>query len=290
MKKKLSGYLITRYSTPGSVYAFNRLLEEAKKLDIDLMEIGVADCTIINGKVYFKGSLLPERDFAIVRYYIPAFTEGLCKQAKKVYNNTESIVKFRNKFNQLNYINSDHFKHPKSILGSASTDFEFLSRKLDTPFVAKGLESYGGQQIFLIRNIFDYDSLRFHFDNAKEFLFQKFISESKGEDIRIFAIKGETVAAMKRISDGDFRSNHSLGGTSVKVDITDELKEIGRDVYKQTGVDFLGVELLEGEDGLYFCEINTVPGFESLDVTNEVNIARLMLEEIKKDFSLENKS
>ena len=290
MKKKLSGYLITRYSMPGRVYAFNRLLEEAKDLDIDLMEIGIADCTIINGKVYFKGELLPERDFAIVRYYIPAFTEGLCRQAKKVYNNTESIVRFRNKFNQLIYINSDHFKHPKSILGSASTDFEFLSRKLDTPFVAKGLESYGGQQIFLIRNIFDYDSLRFHFNDAKEFLYQKFISESKGEDIRIFVVKGETVAAMKRISDGDFRSNHSLGGKSVKVEITEQLKEIGRDIYKQTDIDFMGVELLEGNDGLYFCEINTVPGFESLDATNDVNIARIMLQEIKNDFSLDNKS
>ncbi|MCR5095677.1 MAG: hypothetical protein K6A70_02945 [Erysipelotrichaceae bacterium] len=289
MKKKLSGYLISKYSYPGNVYAFNRFLEEAKNLDIDLKEIGVADCTIINNKVYFKGELLPERDFVIVRYYIPAFTEALCRLAKKQYNNTENIVKFRNKFNQLTSINSKYFKHPKSILGSASTDFEFLQRKLDLPFVAKGLESYGGQQIFLIRNIFDFDSLRFHFNDAKEFLYQKFISESKGEDIRIFVIKGETVSAMRRVSDGDFRSNHSLGGTSLKVEITDELKEIGRDVYEQTGVDFLGVELLQGNDGLYFCEINTIPGFESLDAINEVNLAKMMLEEIKKDFAIDNK-
>ena len=124
MKKKLSGYLISKYSYPGNVYAFNRFLEEAKNLDIDLKEIGVADCTIINNKVYFKGELLPERDFVIVRYYIPAFTEALCRLAKKQYNNTENIVKFRNKFNQLTSINSKYFKHPKSILGSASTDFE----------------------------------------------------------------------------------------------------------------------------------------------------------------------
>ena len=94
---------------------------------------------------------------------------------------------------------------------------------------------------------------------------------------------------MRRVSDGDFRSNHSLGGTSLKVEITDELKEIGRDVYEQTGVDFLGVELLQGNDGLYFCEINTIPGFESLDAINEVNLAKMMLEEIKKDFAIDNK-
>ena len=285
MKKKLSGYLISKYSYPGKVYAFKRLLEEAENLDIDLREIGVADCTIINGKVYFKGELLPERDFAIVRYYVPAFTEGLCKLVKKQYNDTEIIARFRNKYNQISSIKSDYFKQPKSILGSASTDYEFLQNKLGLPFIAKGLESYGGQQIFLIRNIFDYDSLKFHFNDAKEFLYQQFISESRGEDIRIFVVKGETVAAMKRTSDGDFRSNHSLGGSSAKVEITDELRNIGKDIFEQTGIDFVGVELLQGSDGLYYCEINTVPGFESLDITNEINLAKTMLEVIKKDFA-----
>ncbi len=285
MKKKLSGYLISKYSYPGKVYSFRRFLEEAENLDIDLREIGVADCTIINGKVYFKGELLPERDFAIVRYYVPAFTEALCRLVKKQYNNTEIIARFRNKYNQISSIKSDYFKQPKSILGSASTDYEFLQSKLGLPFIAKGLESYGGQQIFLIRNIFDYDSLKFHFNDAKEFLYQKFISESRGEDIRIFVVKGETVAAMQRTSDGDFRSNHSLGGSSARIEISDELRNIGMDIFKQTGIDFVGVELLKGSDGLYFCEINTVPGFESLDMTNDINLAKIMLEVIKLDFS-----
>ena len=285
MKKKLSGYLISKYSYPGKVYSFRRFLEEAENLDIDLREIGVADCTIINGKVYFKGELLPERDFAIVRYYVPAFTEALCRLVKKQYNNTEIIARFRNKYNQISSIKSDYFKQPKSILGSASTDYEFLQSKLGLPFIAKGLESYGGQQIFLIRNIFDYDSLKFYFNDAKEFLYQQFISESRGEDIRIFVVKGETVAAMQRTSDGDFRSNHSLGGSSARVEIVDELRNIGMDIFKQTGIDFVGVELLKGSDGLYFCEINTVPGFESLDMTNDINLAKIMLEVIKLDFS-----
>ncbi|MBQ1566327.1 MAG: RimK family alpha-L-glutamate ligase [Erysipelotrichaceae bacterium] len=285
MKKKLSGYLISKYSYPGKVYSFRRFLEEAENLDIDLREIGVADCTIINGKVYFKGELLPERDFAIVRYYVPAFTEALCRLVKKQYNNTEIIARFRNKYNQISSIKSDYFKQPKSILGSASTDYEFLQSKLGLPFIAKGLESYGGQQIFLIRNIFDYDSLKFYFNDAKEFLYQQFISESRGEDIRIFVVKGETVAAMQRTSDGDFRSNHSLGGSSARVEISDELRNIGMDIFKQTGIDFVGVELLKGSDGLYFCEINTVPGFESLDMTNDINLAKIMLEVIKLDFS-----
>ena len=285
MKKKLSGYLISKYSYPGKVYSFRRFLEEAENLDIDLREIGVADCTIINGKVYFKGELLPERDFAIVRYYVPAFTEALCRLVKKQYNNTEIIARFRNKYNQISSIKSDYFKQPKSILGSASTDYEFLQSKLGLPFIAKGLESYGGQQIFLIRNIFDYDSLKFYFNDAKEFLYQQFISESRGEDIRIFVVKGETVAAMQRTSDGDFRSNHSLGGSSARIEISDELRNIGMDIFKQTGIDFVGVELLKGSDGLYFCEINTVPGFESLDMTNDINLAKIMLEVIKLDFS-----
>ncbi|MBP5278992.1 MAG: hypothetical protein J6Z03_00780, partial [Erysipelotrichaceae bacterium] len=68
---------------------------------------------------------------------------------KRQYNDTQIIAKFRNKYNQITSIQSEHFKQPKSILGSASTDFEFLESKLGLPFIAKGLESYGGQQIFL---------------------------------------------------------------------------------------------------------------------------------------------
>ena len=61
-------------------------------------------------------------------------------------------------------------------------------------------------------------------------------------------------------------------------------QNIARDIYLQTGLDFLGIDLLYGEGKPYFCEINVMPGFKGAEKASGVNIAKKIIETIRGDF------
>ena len=157
-------------------------------------------------------------------------------------------------------------------------------RYLGSPFVAKGLESSQGTEVMLIENEKDFQDLQSIFSGEKEFLFEEFIRTSIGRDLRFYSIRGKVVACMVRKSQGDFRANVALGAEVEAHEIAPNLCKIAESIYKQTQLDFLGVDLLFGEDKPYFCEINVMPGIEGIEKASKMNIARCIIETIKGDF------
>ena len=89
---------------------------------------------------------------------------------------------------------------------------------------------------------------------------------------------------MQRKSQGDFRANVALGATVEPYSISEWIRQCAMDIYTQTGLDFLGIDLLFGEDKPYFCEINVMPGIEGIEKASGVNVARKIIETIKGDF------
>ena len=69
-----------------------------------------------------------------------------------------------------------------------------------------------------------------------------------------------------------------------KMEITPAIEQIAANIYEQTGLDFLGIDLLFGDDKPYFCEINVMPGIEGIEKASGVNVARKIMEVIKGDF------
>ena len=65
---------------------------------------------------------------------------------------------------------------------------------------------------------------------------------------------------------------------------TDEIRQIAKDVYEQTGLDFTGIDLLFGKDRFYLCEINVMPGLEGIEQATGVNVAGRMMDMICGDF------
>jgi glutathione synthase/RimK-type ligase-like ATP-grasp enzyme len=90
---------------------------------------------------------------------------------------------------------------------------------------------------------------------------------------------------MIREAESDFRANVALGAHTRKYAVDDTIRSIAQDIYLQTGLDFLGIDLLFGKEGFYFCEINVMPGLEGIEQTTGVNVATAILETIKGDFS-----
>lgn len=280
----LNGYLIERYNNMGNIYTSAHIVEEAKKIGIHMDIIGANDTYLFNNNIFNQGRQLEHRDIVINRYHYGNIKDEINLLADKCYNNLDYYKPLMSKYNQLCTLNSQYFKKPKFLLGTAQMPYDELRSILDSEFVVKGLKSSKGHDVFLIKDNADY--IEFQNKNPKdtEFLFEEFISESFGKDLRLLCLRGETIACMKRQSKGDFRANVALGAEIETYPITRELAEIGKEIYGQTHLDVVGVDLLFGKDGFYFCEINGRPGLQGIESVSNVNIAKEFVEIIAKDF------
>lgn len=284
---KISGYIIEKYNKMDGAYTCHRLVNEAKSLNINLKIIGVNDCCITEQGVINTEYQLTCRDFIINRYKWGKIKDVVNLLANKSYNNIKSYDIYINKYEQIKSLRSEEFLIPKYILSTSMFPYKNLVTQLDTPFVAKGLESSMGREVMLIQNERDYSLLSKEYSIDKEWLFEEFISQSYGKDLRLFCIRGKAIACMMRKSKMDFRANVALGATVEGIIIEASLQRIAEDIYKQTRLDFVGIDLLFGKEKYYLCEINVMPGLEGIEHATGINIAREILTMIKKDFDNE---
>ena len=266
-------------------YTCNRLVEEARKKDIKLEIVGVHDCILTKEGVINCSIHLEEKDFIINRYKWGAIKDALNCLAKRAYNKIECSDTFKNKYLQVKNLRSEFFSIPKYALGSFSTPFSFIENQIGAPFVAKALESSRGNEVYLIENESDFQYLRNKHEIDREWLFEEFISESKGRDLRLICIRGEAVACMQRSSNGDFRANVALGASVSKVEITPHLQNIARDIWQQTDLDIIGIDLLFGKEGYYLCEINVMPGLQGIEKASGINVAAKIMKMIEQDLA-----
>ncbi len=109
--------------------------------------------------------------------------------------------------------------------------------------------------------------------------------EQRHRDLRIYVVGEEVVGAMYRYApDNDWRTNVAVGG-SVE-DATDSLPEpvteMAVDAAQVIGLDYAGVDIVEGEEGWYVLEVNPTAGFKGLFEATHVSpapyIAKLAIE------------
>ncbi|MFB6177223.1 MAG: RimK family alpha-L-glutamate ligase [Halobaculum sp.] len=86
-------------------------------------------------------------------------------------------------------------------------------------------------------------------------------------DLRVYVVGDEVVGAMRRFApEGDWRTNVALGGDVT--DGTDALSETVREMAltaaETVGLDYAGVDLVEGYDGWSVLEVNPTAGFKGL--------------------------
>ena len=98
---------------------------------------------------------------------------------------------------------------------------------------------------------------------------QEFIggNAERARDLRVYVVDSEVVGAMFRYApEGDWRTNVALGGDVE--DAAGAVSETVLDAAKRAtaamGLDYAGVDLIEGEDGWYVLEINPTAGFKGL--------------------------
>ena len=108
----------------------------------------------------------------------------------------------------------------------------------------------------------------------KPHLFQEFIAESTGRDLRVIVVGEEALGGMERVSAGDFRSNLARGGHAAPYPVDEDTAALAVRIAKILRLDYCGIDFLFGKNGLLVCEVNSNAFFGGFEKTTGVNVAR----------------
>ncbi|MFB6269601.1 MAG: RimK family alpha-L-glutamate ligase, partial [Halobacterium sp.] len=103
-------------------------------------------------------------------------------------------------------------------------------------------------------------------------------------DLRVYVVDGDIVGTMRRYApENDWRTNVALGGSVEGVDdLPADAADMALEAADVVGLDYAGVDLVEGHDGWHLLEINPTAGFKGLfkatGVSPAPHIAKLAIE------------
>ena len=157
-----------------------------------------------------------------------------------------------------------------------------IERVGGAPVVIKLLEGTQGIGVILAPDIKVAEAIIETLHSANQnVLIQRFISESRGRDIRALVVGDRVVAAMRRTASGDeFRSNVHRGGMTEAVAITPEYEQAAVRSAQIMGLKVAGVDMLEGDDGPLVMEVNSSPGLEGIETATRLDVAGAIIDHI----------
>lgn len=274
-------------------YTTKRLLEEAKKADLDTKFISVVDVKLgVDDKIdaiYDKKSLsdfdyiLPRIDSkrAVVGYPVMRFLDEL--GVNKPYS-AETVIVAHNKFITLERLVSKGIKVPETYLtGSKKSALEIL-KKQKLPIMIKLLSGFGGQGVMVIESEEAGKSVIDTMNRLRQgILIEKFV-ENPGEDIRGIVAGDEIIASFKRVaSNDDKRTNIKAGGKAVVFKLTSEMEDIALKSARAIGSKICAVDMIPGKDGINVIEVNINPGIQGIEKATDINVAQRLISFVKSE-------
>lgn len=274
--------LINAYANMHAVNSqVRRLREELEKqgVEVDIRHNGSLSAAITeNGRCH-----IAVEDYAFCIYldkdsYASQMME---RQGLRLFNPHAAIQICDDKMETFLHLSNHDIPMPRTIPAplcyypNTPIQTEWLNHVADTlglPLVVKECNGSLGAQVYLVSTREELYALATRLQGKKH-LYQQFISHSTGRDVRVIVVGGRVVAAMKRVSHQDFRSNIELGGCGEPIDLPPEAACICEKVAEILGLDYCGVDLLFGEDGFLLCEVNSNAFFEGVEATTHINVA-----------------
>jgi len=113
---------------------------------------------------------------------------------------------------------------------------------------------------------------------------QKFV-EHEGFDLRVMVLDGRVLAAMRRRSPHDFRTNVSRQAQAEPVELTDRERDWALRASAAVGTRIAGVDILYERSGEgYVIEVNGVPGWRALARVAKCDVAGELIRSIERTF------
>jgi len=276
-----------------------RFVREGKKMDIDVkiikpsqFDILVTQCNRESILIDGKAAPLPDFVFPYFNhndqgYFALAIVRQLQRLGVHVFNGADVIETVRDKLHTHQILAQSGIDTPDTMLAKFPVNIDLIEENIGFPVVVKTLNGALGIGVFLLENRSAFQDLMELVGETNpnlQLIFQKFVSVSKGRDLRLFIVDGQVIAAMeRRAQDGGFKANYSSGATVHEFTPDAESIDIAVKTAEVLNIDIGGIDLLFKENGGYtICEANTFPGFKGLEKASGVNVAEYILTTMRR--------
>ncbi len=281
VKSRLKSYQATRYT------------EEAEKLGIKLKHVCSEDFEIVEpsdqkNKIWHKGRYIKVPDVLITRltgmkYFSHALVRLLKSMGVIVINSPSAIEIADDKLRTIQVLTANNLPIPKSILAKYPVDIDFIANKLGFPLIMKTVNGAKGEGVLLFDNYNQFKDVITVLHKATEgkanIIFQEFISNSYGRDLRVYVVGDRAVGAVIRQgASGQFKANVSAGGNANPYKLSPDISKLAVKAAKVLGLTIAGVDLLIDEDKFLISEVNATPSFKGFETTANINVPKMILE------------
>lgn len=274
--------------------------EEGSKLGIDVklilveeLEFGVQSNSWF---IKYRNEEITYPDFVICRAIYPLLSKHLELMGIRVFNNSFVSEICNDKAKTYQYLARTGIKMVDSSFYKNTQVKEAISG-VQNPMVIKAVDGHGGSQVFLVdhSDVIEYEGdseaeedILHYYNRQKQNEIINGLSSSdvvlqpltgsRNQDLRVYVIGKEIVAAVLRTAKNGFKSNFSLGGEVCLYPLTKEEIAIVKTIIDQFDFGLVGIDFIIGDKGeLIFNEIEDVVGSRMLYQCSDINIVERYL-------------
>lgn len=239
------------------------------------IKIGSADARDFNALAIRGLNFNGETDFQFEVF------EQLDRMGILLVNSPAAIQVAESKFLTSFILQEKGFRIPDSFIVQGLEDAEaFLGKHED--IVAKPLYGFQGYGVIRIKKG-ERDTrnrIKRLLSEFKCLCLQRYIP-NPGRDIRAFVVGDEVVASIYRFAQiGRWKTNIRAGAMPVAHKLTDEQRDMSVKASRYLGLDYTGVDIIEGLDGDYILEVNGAPAWSGIMEATGRNVAEDIINHI----------
>ncbi|XP_043102759.1 beta-citrylglutamate synthase B [Puntigrus tetrazona] len=203
------------------------------------------------------------------------------KMGCRLVNRPQAILNCVNKFWTFQELAGHGVPLPDTYSYGGHDNFRKMideAEPLGYPVVVKNARGHRGKAVFLARDKHHLSDLCHLIRHDAPYLFQEYVKESHGRDVRVVLVGGRVIGSMLRCStDGRMQSNCSLGGVGMMCPLSEQGKQLAVQVCNILGMDVCGIDLLQLNDGSFVvCEANANVGFIAFDQACGMDVAGIV--------------
>lgn len=280
-------------SRASNCYSTRRLKEAASKRGhkvkvLDTLRFSI-DLEKGEPDLYYRSKPLSDYDAIVPRIgaSITYFGTAVVRQFEQmdVFSAASSagIANSRDKLRCLQILSRHAIGIPETTFVREKRDvLPAIKRVGGVPIIIKLLEGTQGVGVILAESVKIAEAIIETLQSTRQnVLIQKFVSESKGKDIRAFVVGDRVVAAIRRVAQGqEFRSNVHRGGRTERVILDETYCETAVRCTQIMGLRVAGVDMLESDEGPQVMEVNSSPGLEGIETCTQLDIAGAIVDYI----------
>lgn len=216
-----------------------------------------------------------------ITFYGTAVVRQFEQMGTYCLNTSESIMASRDKLRTMQILSRHRIGiAPTAFVKGQSDTLNAIQEMGGAPVIIKLLSGTQGIGVILAESNKVAEAIIETLTSVQQnVLVQKFVSESKGRDIRAFVIGNRVVAAMRRRAAGsEFRSNVHRGGSTEAIKLDPAYERTAVRAAQILNLEVAGVDMLEGKDGPVIMEVNSSPGLEGVESATGIDIAGCMID------------